>query len=65
MKIGSYVQVELNYAPAPFGRQKHIISGVVTSITDDDFIIEHKHTFSRNVEAVHITVLDNVTSITF
>jgi hypothetical protein len=65
MKIGSYVQVELDYAPASFGRQKHIISGIVTNITEDDFIIENNHTFSRSTSTVHVTVLDNVTGITF
>lgn len=65
MKIGNFVQVELFFKPASFGRQGLTIEGTITAITDTEITVDNKHIVPLDSDLATISVLHNVKSFRF
>lgn len=65
MKIGNFVQVELFFKPASFGRQGLTIEGTITAITDTEITIDNRHVVPLNSELANVSILPNVKSFRF
>lgn len=60
MKINDFVQVELHYLAANFGRQKLFLEGQITAFNDEYIVLDGKREVPLNKELATIKVLENV-----